>query len=145
MTSSAPPPSGADARVLLLVEDEPVVRALFARALRDDGHTVLEADTAQAALQLIAHPDRAGAREIALLITNAAVPGMSGAELVRRAQALKPGLPVLHVTGDPEAFPPGQARRRTDRHVLRKPVTPEMLRRAVRDLLGGPDRPGAGR
>lgn len=98
----------ADARVLLLVEDEPVVRAVFARALRDDGHTVLEADTAQAALELLAHPDRAGVREIDLLITDAAVPGMSGAELVRRAQGLRPALPVLHVTGDPEAFPPGR-------------------------------------
>jgi len=120
-----------------------VVRAVFARALRGDGHTVLEVETAQAALELLAHPDRAGVQDIDLLITDAAVPGMSGAELVRRAQALKPGLPVLHVTGDPEAFPPGRARRRTDRHVLRKPVAPERLQRVVRDLLGEPEPPGA--
>jgi CheY-like chemotaxis protein len=121
--------------VILIVDDDDMVRPLLSRVLHEAGHCVVAASTAGAGLELLQHPERAGFPQIDLVVTNTMLPEMSGAELARRVQALRPGLPVLHVTGHPDAFPPGQSRRDTDRHLLRKPFAPNDLLRAVSELL----------
>jgi PAS domain S-box-containing protein len=79
---------------LLLVDDEPVIRTGTAEMLRDLGHTVTEAGGGREALSQLAR-----STEIDLLVTDYMMPQMDGAELARRARAMRPGIPVLVVTG----------------------------------------------
>ena len=79
---------------LLIVDDDSDVREFAATALRDAGYEIYEAKDAAAGLELLeAHPD------IALLITDYAMPLMTGADLFRRARTIRPNLAALLVTG----------------------------------------------
>jgi CheY-like chemotaxis protein len=82
------------ARILLLVEDDPLVRVTLAELLADAGFEVLEADSAEAALDLVAaHAD------LALLLTDINLPGADGFALARAARRLRPKLPVVYASG----------------------------------------------
>jgi signal transduction histidine kinase/ActR/RegA family two-component response regulator len=85
----------AHTRVLsiLLVDDEELVRVGTADMLADLGHAVSQAASGVQALELLRRDG------IDLMVTDYAMPGMSGAELARAAQALRPELPVLMITG----------------------------------------------
>jgi signal transduction histidine kinase/DNA-binding response OmpR family regulator len=79
---------------ILIVDDENLVRSATAEMLREMGHSVIEAATGSAAL------DRLNSSEqIDLLITDYLMPGMRGSELAEDAQLIRPGLPVLLLTG----------------------------------------------
>jgi CheY-like chemotaxis protein len=78
----------------LLVDDEELARAGAADMLRELGYTVVEARSGKEALDLLNSgfkPD--------LLVTDYAMPGMSGAELVNRVRSMFPDMPVVMVTG----------------------------------------------
>jgi PAS domain S-box-containing protein len=79
---------------LLLVDDEELVRAGTAAMLRDLGHQVEEAPSGPQALAALQD-----GLAIDALVTDYMMPRMNGAELARDAVALRPGLPVLIVTG----------------------------------------------
>jgi nitrogen-specific signal transduction histidine kinase/CheY-like chemotaxis protein len=84
--------------LVMLVDDEEVVRISTADMLTDFGYRVLEADSAEAALALLnegARPD--------LLVTDHLMPGMSGVDLVREIRKSVPDLPVLIVSGYAES------------------------------------------
>lgn len=79
---------------LLLVDDEELVRTGTAEMLIEAGYTVIQAASGFAALQLVKDgmaPDA--------LITDYAMPGLTGTELARELRLLKPDLPVLLMTG----------------------------------------------
>lgn len=104
---STPTPTSADRGVVLLVDDEDVVRASTADMLEELGYEVLEAASGEAGLALVAEgavPD--------LLVTDHLMPGMSGVELAQALRATLPDLPVLIVSGyaDVEDLSPGLAR-----------------------------------
>jgi CheY-like chemotaxis protein len=116
---------------VLLVEDDPAVRAYAQRVLEDDGHTVLPAPAGGAALELAA----AHEGPIDLLVTDAIMPGMHGAELAERLLAARPAVRVLYVSGFTEnsiiqhgVVGPGVA-------FLPKPFGPRDLIHAVRGVL----------
>jgi PAS domain S-box-containing protein len=80
--------------VVLVVEDEPAVRAFSVEALTELGYKVLEADGPSAALRLLdAHP------EIILLFSDVVMPEMNGARLAEEARRRRPDLKVLFTTG----------------------------------------------
>ena len=79
---------------ILIVEDDGLVRLATVEMARELGHTVMEAATGQAALQLLeSRPD------LDVLITDLGLPGMSGQELVAAARKLRPDLLILVATG----------------------------------------------
>ena len=82
----------------LLVDDEELVRMSTADMLIDLGFDVVEASSAEDALNAV--QDRAAPD---LLVTDHLMPGVSGADLARRLRAKWPGLPVLIVSGYAEA------------------------------------------
>ncbi len=92
--SGNPHPAGTSDEVILVVEDEPGVRRLSVDALRELGYTVLYADHAKRALELIASGQR-----IDLLFTDIIMPDINGRELADQARVLKPGIKVLYTTG----------------------------------------------
>jgi len=88
------PPRKAEG-VVLLVEDEAPVRAFASRALRLRGYSVLEADSAEAALDLLSDPNLA----VDLFVTDVIMPGKDGPTWVREALAHRPDTKVVFVSG----------------------------------------------
>jgi PAS domain S-box-containing protein len=87
-------PSGGP-RTVLLVDDEPAVRAITRRLLEHGGYRVLEAADGHEALAIAARPDV----RLDLLLTDMVMPGMSGQQVVVGFRAARPGVPVVVITG----------------------------------------------
>jgi DNA-binding response OmpR family regulator len=115
---------------ILVVDDEPMVRALIARALTDAGFEVVAVANGRAALDA-ARGAQAG---FDLIITNNYMPGLNGAELIARVREDFPNLPILHVDDVTRRgrIPPLPS----DVPTIYKPFSVAALRAAVRDLLG---------
>jgi two-component system cell cycle sensor histidine kinase/response regulator CckA len=92
--------------VVLLVEDEAPVRAFASRALRLKGYTVLEADSAETALEMLRDTELA----VDIFVTDVIMPGLDGPTWVRKALKDRPATKVIFVSGYPEdAFDDGEA------------------------------------
>jgi len=81
--------------VILLVEDEAPVRAFASRALRLRGYTVLEAESAEAALKTLEDETLS----VDVFVTDVVMPGMDGPSWVREALKERPGVRVVFVSG----------------------------------------------
>jgi two-component system cell cycle sensor histidine kinase/response regulator CckA len=79
---------------VLLVEDEPMVRAVAERALTRHGYTVVTADNGEEALEVIARGE-----PIDLLVSDVVMPVMDGPTMVREARKTMPELPILFMSG----------------------------------------------
>jgi two-component system cell cycle sensor histidine kinase/response regulator CckA len=79
---------------VLLVEDEPTVRAVAERALTRHGYTVITADNGEEALEVIARGE-----QIDLLLSDVVMPGMDGPTVVREARKSRPELKILFMSG----------------------------------------------
>jgi two-component system NtrC family sensor kinase len=115
--------------VVLVVEDEPDVRAVTVEGLRALGYRTLSAANADAALDIL----RCGSR-IDLLFSDVVMPGArNGVQLAAEARRLHPGLKVLLTSGYNTALgtTPG------DLPVLSKPYDSAALAAQVREILGG--------
>lgn len=115
--------------VILLVEDEDMVRAVAERALIRQGYTVLTAENGEAALEMLASNPRPD-----LLISDVVMPMMDGPTMVRHARVRYPDLPILFMSGYAEE----QLRRSIDLDnvsFLPKPFSVQQLAEATRDVL----------
>ncbi len=81
--------------MVLLVEDEAPVRAFATRALRLKGYTVLEAESAEDALQLLDDPNLL----VDVFVTDVVMPGMDGPTWVREAMKTRPDVRVVFMSG----------------------------------------------
>jgi CheY-like chemotaxis protein len=115
--------------VVLLVENEPAVRALAAGVLRRRGLTVLEAPNAKAALQLAEEHQR-----IDLMLTDIVMPGTTGRDLAQRLRASRPAMKVIYMSGylDESAR---QAALHDGIPFVQKPFTTHALLKIVTDTL----------
>jgi CheY-like chemotaxis protein len=115
-----------EARVVMVVDDDTLVLHSAAAMLEDLGHRVIEATSGKQALSLLAqHP------EIEVLITDHAMPNMTGAELVAAVRGIYPSLPVVLATGYAE-LPLGVAHNLTR---LAKPFTQHELENAIAQAI----------
>jgi len=116
---------------ILLVEDEPSVRTLVRDELRKLGYRVVEAKNGVEACLLATQ--QAGSFQ--LLLTDIVMPGMGGRELAQHLSVIKPDLRTLFMSGylDDIGIMAGQEEGTSS--FLQKPFTPEVLARAVRNLL----------
>lgn len=111
---------------ILLVEDEPAVRGLFAQALMRAGYRVLEAGNGQEALKVFdQHGDT-----IDLLLTDMRMPYMGGAELAQHLRSRRRTLKLICVSGYPAGSEPDVT---TD--FLAKPFSRDDLLSKVREVL----------
>ncbi|HWU96632.1 MAG TPA: PAS domain S-box protein [Sphingomonas sp.] len=114
-------------RVVLAVDDDTLVLLNTAALLEDLGHEVIEADTATAALEIFKERG-----DIDLVVTDQAMPGMTGVDLIAAIDALRPGIPAIIASGYGEGVEiPG---RETVR--LPKPFNQVRLARAITDAVG---------
>jgi len=115
---------------VMLVEDEDPVRAFAARALKLRGYSVLEADSAEAAMELLSDPDC----RVDLLVSDVVMPGMDGPTFAREARRLRPGLRLIFVSGyAEESFRKNLTER--DFHFLAKPFSLDELTGLVKRAL----------
>jgi two-component system, cell cycle sensor histidine kinase and response regulator CckA len=122
---------------VLVVEDEPTVRALAREILEQLGFEVLVAAQGAEALSLVAALDGA----LALVLTDLVMPEMSGRELLERLRAVRPGLPAVFMSGytSEEELHPGPSGENIP--FLSKPFTARMLEQRVRAALAASRRP----
>jgi len=90
----ANPPSTTRAATILVVDDDALIAMNMVDILSDLGHSVIEAYSGRQALEIL----KSGA-PVDAIITDYAMPGMSGIELGRQARTLRPGLPVMVASG----------------------------------------------
>jgi two-component system cell cycle sensor histidine kinase/response regulator CckA len=137
-TAVAPAAPGAAPQIrgngetILVVDDEPAVLDVTSRILRHSGYATLAAATYEQALSL------AGERAFQLLLTDSVMPKMSGATLAERVAVLRPGVPVLYMSGYNPATPgpPGVPKQGTA--TIQKPFDPQTLLEAVHAALNPP-------
>ena len=116
---------------VLLAEDEAPVRAVARHVLERHGYNVLEAPSAEAALDLA----RRYSGDIHVLLTDVVMPGLSGPDLARQLVVLRPAVRVIYMSGYTDdaitrhgVLEPGLA-------YVQKPFTPEAIARKVREVL----------
>jgi len=118
---------GAHGReTILLVEDEPAVRLLFAQALAGAGYRVFEARNGQEAIKVFdEHGDG-----IDLLLTDMRMPYMGGAELAQQLRSRRLTLKLICISGYPGAIDP-----ELSLDFLAKPFSRDDLLKKVREVL----------
>ena len=134
LTTAPTQPVGQPQRgteTILLVEDDPSVRTLVRDELRKLGYRVLEAKNGVEACLLATQQTGL----VQLLLTDVVMPGMGGRELAQHLSVIKPDLRTLFISGymDDVGIMAGQEEGTSS--FLQKPFTPEVLARAVRNLL----------
>jgi two-component system, cell cycle sensor histidine kinase and response regulator CckA len=110
-------------RVALVAEDDPVVRGMAARGLREAGYAVLEAVNGREAVDLIGtHTGR-----LDVVVADIGMPEMDGYDLARWLSEARPDIPIVFMSGygDPEPKVP----------FLQKPFAPDVLVRQVGQAL----------
>ncbi|MCM2333414.1 MAG: ATP-binding protein, partial [Anaeromyxobacteraceae bacterium] len=131
------PPGGGER--VLVVEDEPQVRALAARALAERGYQVLTAGDGDAALALLARE-----APVDLVLTDVVMPHMGGVDLAARLRERTPPPAVLFMSGYVDRGSLGRNALPEDAPFLHKPFTPAALANKVREVLDARgEEPGA--
>ncbi len=123
------PPRGTE--TILLVEDDPAVRALANNILHDKGYAVLAPQHPAEAEQICTQHTQ----PIHLLLTDLIMPGMSGRELARRAVALRPHIKVLYMSGYTDDALIHREVFENRFAFVQKPFTPVELETKVREVL----------
>jgi CheY-like chemotaxis protein len=123
-------------RLILVVEDDEVLRRPLQRMLEAHGYEVRAVATAEEALAILRDVD------VDVVVTDWGLPDMKGPELVSRARAAQPGLPAVLMTGSAASSVARAAGRAGLQGPLMKPFEPEQLLAAVHAALGLV--PGAG-
>ena len=123
---------GGDETVLL-VEDDQAVRSIARKSLESGGYQVLEAASAEEALEVAA--GRAGG--VDLLLTDVILPGASGCQLAEELRKSIPGLRVLLMSGYIDDQRLRQAIRQAGDGFMQKPFSLPDLSRSVRETLDG--------
>jgi two-component system, cell cycle sensor histidine kinase and response regulator CckA len=115
--------------LILLVEDEDMVRAVAERALTRNGYTVITAANGEAALEILD-----SRKDVNLIVSDVVMPVMDGPTMVRQARIEFPTMPILFMSGYAEE----QLRKMIDLEniaFLPKPFSVQQLAEAVRDIM----------
>ena len=112
---------------ILVIDDDPDVRAFIADSLEEQGYRVREASDGREGLAAIERevPD--------LVVLDFIMPGLSGADVARQIRAKRPDQPILFVSGYSETD--AVKRAAPDAPLLAKPFRAEALQRAVRTAI----------
>lgn len=114
---------------ILIVDDDSDVRETTTTLLESLGYRVMEAQSGGGALEILE-----SGKALDLMLVDFAMPGMNGAELIKRARAKRPALPMLLATGyaDASRFDAGLS----DEMIVKKPYRLDDLAVRVREALG---------
>jgi two-component system cell cycle sensor histidine kinase/response regulator CckA len=125
-------PMAYGAGIVLLVEDEEMVREVAKEILEEIGYTVLAAATPQEAVSLCENKDTI----IDLLLTDVVMPGMSGKELKKAVEVIRPGIKVLFMSGYTSNVIAHRGVLEKGVHFIQKPFSMKDLAQKVREAIG---------
>jgi CheY-like chemotaxis protein len=134
-TRAAPPPAqpsvaAGRGEVVLVVEDEIVVRHVIVEVLHQLGYSALEAADAEAGLALLRSSE-----PIDLLVSDVGLPDMNGRKLADAALGLRPGLKILLMTGYASEAATASGFLAPGMELVTKPFTVEALARRMREMI----------
>ena len=121
---------GDASEVILVVEDDPLMRKLSGDCLRELGYTVLESENGAVALALLGE-----APQINLLFTDVVMPDMNGKKLAEEARKKRPDLKVLFTTGYTRNAVVHGGVLDPDVNFITKPFTVQQLASKIRAVL----------
>jgi two-component system cell cycle sensor histidine kinase/response regulator CckA len=122
--------------VILLVEDEDAVRMFGARALRNKGYTVIEADNGEAGLDAL-NAFNGADQAIDLIVSDVVMPGMDGHTFVQLVRQEIPDMKVILMSGYAEDVFREEISRDPTIYFLAKPFSLKTLASTVKDVLTG--------
>jgi len=126
--SVSPSRQGRSGRVLV-IDDEMEVRCVLRDMLTPCGHSVLEADSAEAGLALLE------SESVDVILTDISMPGMSGWDVAAACQRRFPHIPLGFVTGWGDRLDPQETARFGVRFIVSKPFAPDDVQGHVADAL----------
>jgi two-component system cell cycle sensor histidine kinase/response regulator CckA len=126
----SPPRPAREHEVVLIAEDEPMVRAIMARTLRESGYQVVEAADGTEAIQKI---EERG--DISLIVADVVMPGLGGREMAAQLLERHAGIPILFTSGYTGLDVVRRGLLDEGQEFLQKPLDPDSLVRKVRDML----------
>ncbi len=126
--SASPSIPGRSGRVLV-IDDEMEVRCVLRDMLAPCGHSVLEADSAEAGLALLE------SEMVDVILTDISMPGMSGWDVAAACQRRFPHIPLGFVTGWGDRLDPQETARFGVRFIVSKPFAPADVQGHVADAL----------
>jgi PAS domain S-box-containing protein len=122
---------GGDSELVLVVEDEPVLREVTRRTLADNGYRVIAAGSGQEAIDAVA----AGGDRIDVLLTDVIMPGMQGREVAGRVREFQPGIGVLFMSGYTQGLLSSQGVIEPGINLIEKPFTEASLLARLRAII----------
>jgi two-component system cell cycle sensor histidine kinase/response regulator CckA len=117
---------------ILLVEDETPVRIFAARALRNKGYTVLEADCAETAIDLM----RQHGQDVQVIVTDVIMPGMNGPTMIDQLVPIYPHVKVIFISGYAEDVFVNNYGSERSFNFLAKPFTLKQLASKIKEVAG---------
>lgn len=120
---------------VLIVDDDAIVIRSCRRVLEAEGMDVHTASTVEKGEEMLADGD------FDLMLTDIKMPGRDGFEMIARARRIRPGLPILMMSGYSTAGTIADGRRLGADHFIAKPFTPDELLLAVRHTIAQVDEP----
>ncbi len=124
---------GSPDRVVMVAEDDTVVRLLTVRILERAGYTVVATIDAEHALAALTDP----AQRIDALVSDVSMPGVTGPELARAARQARPGIGILLVSGFLPESEPIDDLLASGAMFVSKPVSAAELLDLLHEVLGG--------
>jgi PAS domain S-box-containing protein len=122
----------ATGETVLVVEDEPVVRAVILEMLADQGYRTLEAVDGPSGLKILRDQKR-----VDLLVTDVGLPGMNGRQLADQARETRPDLKILFITGYAESVAISDGFLQPGMEMITKPFDLDHLSRRIRTMISG--------
>jgi PAS domain S-box-containing protein len=120
----------ATGETVLVVEDEPVVRAVILEMLDEQGYRTLEAVDGSSGLRILQ-----GNEQIDLLVTDVGLPGINGRQLADQARETRPDLKILFITGYAESVAIADGFLQPGMEMITKPFDLDNLARRVRAMV----------
>jgi len=121
----------ADGSVILVVEDEEVLREFASLILRKNGFQVLTASDGLEALKLVEQRNSS----VDLVFTDMVMPKVGGADLCRKLSKLNPDVPVIFTSGYPRSILVESGLEDNGLEFLQKPYTTQALVEKIREVL----------
>ena len=131
----APHSPAGEGEVVLVVEDEPVVRNIVLEVLHQLGYQALEAASGEAALELLG-----SGQAIDLLVSDIGLPGLNGRLLADAAKQLHPEIKVLLMTGYASAAALAGGFLAPGMELITKPFTVQALALRIREMIENTER-----
>ena len=114
---------------VLVVDDEPALRAFTTEILESKGYHVISAENGEAALEILKN------NKIDLLLSDVIMPGIDGYQLATKAHKIQPDMKIQMVSGYNDKHFIAEENQELQKNQLSKPFKSEMLLQCIRQLL----------